>query len=474
MIFLGYVIAFLYAILCIFVAFCLNKLGLSKKYTRKIVHVSIGFEWFILYHFMGGSFHFLIVCLTCLVLLFFDYKLHLISALSSDGDNAPGTVYYGLAMSIMSAISLVIPSMLLPFGIGVIFTSLGDGMAGVTGQLAVRYNRKMYRNKTLVGTISFLTFSFIGVLIFKYTFGISLGMWQVLLICVFAAALEVISPHGLDNITITLGSAFLSYFLIYFEGTVNYLAPIILTPIVIAVVLSKRVLTSVAVIFAILLDVLVSLAFGNAGFVVLLMFLVLSVLCDKVKEKSRCSSIVDKISSRGSVQVIANGAIPAVCSLLFIFTKNPVFTLMYIASVAEAFADTAASGIGALSEKTYDPFRLKACEKGISGGMSLLGTVASLIASLVITLTSFALGMTDIKWAIILAFVAFVGMIFDSALGSILQVKYKCAVCGRITEKKEHCGASTVKCRGVAFVNNDVVNITASIFTALLALFVSL
>ena len=475
MILLGYIIAFLYAILCIFVAFCLNKLGIGKKYTRKIVHISIGLEWLILYHFMGESFHFLIVCLTCFALLLFDYKLHLISALSSDGDNAPGTVYYGLAMSIMSAISLVNPSMLLPFGIGVTVTSLGDGMAGVIGQLTVRYNRKIYKNKTLVGSLSFIVFSFVGVLLFKYAFAASLNVWQVLLISVFAAALELISARGLDNITITLGSAFLAYSLMYLDGTVNYLVPIILTPIVIAIVLSKRVLTPVAVVFAVLLDALVSIAFGNAGFIVLLTFLFLSVVSDKVKARGRGSSTADdKTSLRGGVQVIANGAVPAVCSLLFIFTKNPVFTLMYIASVAEAFADTAASGVGALSDKTYDPFRLKTCENGISGGMSLLGTVASLVASFVITLISFALGMIDIKGAIILALIAFLGMIFDSALGSLLQIKYKCTVCGRITEKKEHCEASTVKYRGVSFVNNDVVNITASVFTAILALIISL
>jgi uncharacterized protein (TIGR00297 family) len=300
-------------------------------------------------------------------------------------------------------------------------------------------------------------------------------VWQVLLISVFAAALELISARGLDNITITLGSAFLAYSLIYLDGTVNYLAPIILTPIVIAIVLSKRVLTPVAVVFAVLLDALVSIAFGNAGFIVLLTFLFLSVVCDKVKARGRGNSIADgKTSLRGGVQVIANGAVPAVCSLLFIFTKNPIFTLMYIASVAEAFADTAASGIGALSGKTYDPFRLKTCAKGISGGMSLVGTVASLVASFVITLISFALGMTDIKGAIILALVAFLGMIFDSALGSLLQIKYRCSVCGRITEKKEHCAATTVKYRGVSFVNNDVVNITASVFTAILALIISL
>lgn len=470
MILLGYAVAFLYAIVCIFVAFFLNKLGVYKKYTRKIVHISIGLEWFVLYHFFGISFHFLIVCLTCLALLFVDYKAHLISALSSDGDNAPGTVYYGLAMSVMAAVSLIIPDMILPFGIGVIVTSLGDGMAGIIGQLATRGNPKIFGNKTLAGSLSFLVFSFVGILIFKSAYGISLDVWQVLLISLFAAALEVISVRGLDNITITFGSAFLAYSFVYLDNTANYIVPIILTPIIIAVVLSKGVLTRNAVILAVALDICVSLAFGNAGFVALLSFLMLSVVCDKIK--ARYGRGDGKSSSRGSIQVVANGAVPAICSLLFIFTKNPVFALVYIAAVAEAFADTAASGIGSLAKRTYDPFRFKACDKGLSGGMSLIGTLASLVASLIIAFVSFVFGMTDIKWSLILAFIALLGMVFDSALGSFLQIKYRCRVCGKITEKCEHCGTPTVRYCGISFIDNNTVNIAASVFTALLTLLI--
>ena len=469
MILYGYITAFSYAIFCIFVAFCLNKLGLDKKYTRKIVHISVGIEWFILYHFMGESYHFLIVCLACLLLLFVEFRVHIVPALSSEGDNAPGTVYYGLAMSVMAALSLLVQDMLMSFGIGVIATSLGDGMAGIVGQLVKRRNPKIYGSKTLLGTISIFVFSFIGILLFKHIYELPIVIWQAIAVSAFAAALELISVRGFDNITVTIGAALLSYSLMYLENTTDYLVPILLTPIVIATVLSKKVLTKLGVVFAIALDVVVSVAFGNAGFLVLLTFLVLSVASDKAKAFWK-SDHMDKPEIRSGRQVLANGIVPAVCALLFIFTKNSVFTLMYIAAVAEAFSDTVASGIGVFAKNTYDPFRLKRCEQGISGGMSLVGTASSLFAALLISALSALLGMTDIITALVIAAFAFLGMIFDSLLGSLLQVKYKCSVCGKVTESKVHCGAASTKYRGISFINNDAVNLIANFFAALLAL----
>ena len=55
--------------------------------------------------------------------------------ISSDSDNAPGTVYYALAMTGVSLVGCFIPEVMLPFGIGVMCTSIGDGFAGVIGQL---------------------------------------------------------------------------------------------------------------------------------------------------------------------------------------------------------------------------------------------------------------------------------------------------------------------------------------------------
>ena len=465
----GYIFSFLYALVCIFLAFALSKLGLGKKYTRKFVHISVGFEWVILNRFFGPSIHFLIVCLAFTALLYLEYKLKLVPSLSSDGENAPGTVYYGVAMSIMAGITLILPKMILPFGIGVLVTSLGDGMAGVIGQ-AIRWkNPKIYGNKTLFGTLSTFLVSFIGILLFKVVYPMPLEIWQVLLISIFASSVELISTRGLDNIFLTLSSSALAYFLMYFDASLDYILPIMLTPVIIATVTKMRVLNTVGILLAVVLDLVVSVAFGNGGFVVLLSFLLISVVCDKLKRHFKGNADKNDDKTRGGRQVIANGAVGAFAALIFIITKNRIFTVIYLASVTEALADTVASGIGIFAKNTYDVFRFRKCEKGISGGMSLIGTASSLIASILISTFASLLGMADILSAILISFIAFSGMIFDSLLGSLLQVKYKCRICGHITERSVHCAESAEKYRGISFVDNNVVNIMANLFTAILA-----
>lgn len=466
----GYIFGFLYAFICILAAFLLNRAGINKKVTRKIVHISIGFEWVILHHFFGAGYHFLAVCLTLTALLILEYRLRLVPALSSDSDNAPGTVYYGLAMSVMALISAFVPDMMLPFGIGVFATSVGDGVAGLLGQLIKRCNPKIFGKKTLLGTLSMLAFTALSTAALKWCFDMPLCLWQIILIAFFSASVELISVLGLDNITVTLGAAFLSYAFIYIPSITSYLVPIILMPLIIAFARGKEVLTRSGVLFATILGVLVSLAFGNEGFLVLLAFLLLSIIADKIKSayKKKEGAFSDCSSTRGARQVVANGAVGAICALLYMITGSDAFAVIYVASIAEAFADTVASGIGILSKSTYDVFRFRKCEKGISGGMSLIGTASAFAAAMLIEALSVLLGMTDIKEALIISTVAFLGMFFDSLLGSLLQVKYKCTVCGKVTERREHCGETTEKCGGVSFINNDAVNIIANIFTALL------
>ena len=93
MILKGYVFSLLYGVLCLALALLAYKHGMPKKYTRKLVHILVGFEWVILYHYMGtGSTHFLAVCLVFTALLALTYRGKLLPMISSEDNNSPGTV----------------------------------------------------------------------------------------------------------------------------------------------------------------------------------------------------------------------------------------------------------------------------------------------------------------------------------------------------------------------------------------------
>ena len=470
----GYVSAVVYGLLCIALGVFLYKLGVPKKYTRKTVHILVGFEWAILYHFFGATIHTLIVCLSFTALLIVSYFAKAFPAMSSDSDNAPGTVYYGVSMSIMAAISLFMPEMMIPFGIGVFCTSVGDGFAGVIGQAVKRGNPHVFKNKTALGTLANLVFSFAVAEVFKFSFDLPLSHLSCFLIAVFAVGLELIGLLGLDNILMTVGISFFSYGLVYhYEPLINFVIPIVLTPFVITLVTEKKALTVKGLFVAMLLDLVVSLTLANFGFTMLLLFLFLSVMIDKIKKKRKAEdTITKKGECRDEIQVIANGLIPAVMALLFALTRENAFVVGYIASLAEAFGDTAASGFGVFAKKTFDLFKMRPCQCGISGGMSIIGTLASLIAAFLLSLVAIAFGVADIYVVLIATAAAFLGVIFDSFLGSLFQVKYKCEKCGALTEREIHCGAPTEKHSGFYFFDNDVVNICSGAFTAAVAVLI--
>ncbi|RLC62948.1 MAG: DUF92 domain-containing protein, partial [Chloroflexota bacterium] len=114
-------------------------------------------------------------------------------------------------------------------------------------------------------------------------------------------------------------------------------------------------------------------------------------------------------------------------------------------------------------------------EVGASGGVTWLGTVASLGGALFIGL----LGALVLRqgWAAggILLLAATVGglagSVCDSILGATVQGIYWCDTCQKETERRVHrCGTETRLLRGWRWLGNDAVNFIASAVGALTAL----
>ncbi len=476
MILKGYLFSLGYALVCILLAALLYRLGVPKRFTRKAVHILVGFEWVILYHLVGASVHFLAVCIICLVALYLEYRLRLLPMMSSDSDNAPGTVYYALAMTVMAAITLVLPEMILPFGIGVFCTSFGDGLAGVVGQGITKYNPKILGNKTLLGTLTNLAVSLATPIIFSHLFGLGLELWQCVVIALFSTELELFVGYGLDNIAVTLGVSGLSYLFMTLPTLGSYVLPIVLTPVIVALAYKKNALTVGGIFGALFLDLAVSLAFGNFGFLIICIFFGGSVVIDKFKKryKKKQGNEGEQAEKRGEcrdiIQVTANGFVALLAALLYMQSLSHILVIVFCTAIAEAFADTTASGLGIFSDKVYDPFRMKKCDKGESGGMSTLGTLSSLLASLTIALTAYLFGRISPLEMLIVALSGFLGAVFDSMLGSLLQVKYRCPVCERTVETEEHCGNATEKISGISAINNDTVNFLSTVFSSAVAI----
>jgi len=473
MIFKGYLFSILYGVACLLLSLIVYKLGLPKKYARKLVHILVGFEWVILYRFFGAGLHFLVVCIFFTVLLAISHFKKLMPMISSDGDNAPGTVYYGVAMTGVAIVGCFLPNIMLPFGIGILCTSVGDGFAGVVGQLIKKYNPKIFGNKSLFGTVANFAFSFFGAWILSSIYSMDLELWHCLLIAILSVELELFTGFGLDNISITWGITALAYGFIYFNQITNYLVPILLSPLIIAFAHKKKALTKQGIALAILMDVVISVSLGNFGFLCLVAFFVGSLIIDKFKNRYKSQGRIDAVkqdSCRSTMQVFANGGVGMILSFLLLFFDTRAFIVAFTASFAEAFADTAASGIGIFAKKTYDPFRMRVCEKGLSGGMSVVGTLSSFAAAFALSALGLAFDLLTVKEWLIASLCASAGAVFDSMLGSLVQVKYECTECGSVTEKKIHCDTETEHYSGVRWINNNFVNLFSVVFSAAFAI----
>ncbi|WP_040214081.1 DUF92 domain-containing protein [Clostridium polynesiense] len=184
----------------------------------------------------------------------------------------------------------------------------------------------------------------------------------------------------------------------------------------------------------------------------------------------------EKGGRRDALQVFANGGVGLLFAALYYFTKNPAYIIGCAVSFGEANADTWASEIGVLSKKT--PISIltgKRMERGMSGGVSFLGTLAALGGSAFIALL-FSLvyiliygfdGKVLYRFIIILLF-GFLGAVIDSVLGASIQAQYYCQEENTITEKKEFRGKPNKLIKGFALFNNDVVNISSNILSSMM------
>lgn len=188
--------------------------------------------------------------------------------------------------------------------------------------------------------------------------------------------------------------------------------------------------------------------------------------------------VVQKGGQRDYKQVMANGLLGLIFALLFHFTKNHIFILAYSTAFAAAASDTWASEIGVLSKgKPVSIIGFKHIERGMSGGISLLGIIASILGSGFISVIflfgfflNYGFSFEPIIMFILCAFGGFAGSIIDSLLGATLQVKYKCPVCNKITEKTVHHGSSTLKVSGMSFIDNDIVNFISPLSACLIVI----
>lgn len=180
------------------------------------------------------------------------------------------------------------------------------------------------------------------------------------------------------------------------------------------------------------------------------------------KKKNKLDEKHAKGSQRDAGQVIANGGIAGLAVIVHTIlpAENWVWWA-YCASLAAANADTWATELGVLS-----PVRPRLIttghqvEMGTSGGITLIGTLAALCGSSLISLVGWAFHPVQITLPMLVAISGLFGSLVDSLLGATIQAVYYCPACKKDTERypTHSCGTPTHQVRGFHWLDNDWVN----------------
>jgi uncharacterized protein (TIGR00297 family) len=171
-------------------------------------------------------------------------------------------------------------------------------------------------------------------------------------------------------------------------------------------------------------------------------------------------------SPRNGWQVLANGGVAALCALAA--PRAAFFAAAFAGAFAAASADTWGTEIGTRSRSApVSILTLRRVEAGRSGGVTALGTAATICGALCVAVVASAVRIAPF-WCVAAGGVA--GALLDSVLGASLQALRWCPACERECETRRHeCGSTTLLRRGAGWLENDGVNLAATLGGAIVA-----
>ena len=226
-----------------------------------------------------------------------------------------------------------------------------------------------------------------------------------------------------------------------------------------------------------------TIIFGIGGWqwaVLLLAFFITSSGLSRAfkKRKAGLSEKFSKGHERDAGQVFGNGGLATFFAALHAFYPESILPwIAFAASLAAVNADTWATELGVLNPT---PPRMitnlrRRVEKGTSGGISLFGTLASLLGSALIALIAILFsptGALNTDYFLLITAAGTAGSLFDSLLGATVQAMYYCPTDKKETEKHplHTCGTETVHLRGWKWLDNDWVNFACGAFGAVIVL----
>ncbi|KAK9268545.1 hypothetical protein L1049_000299 [Liquidambar formosana] len=195
---------------------------------------------------------------------------------------------------------------------------------------------------------------------------------------------------------------------------------------------------------AFLLGTLTWRGFGPSGFLLVATYFVIGTAVTKLKmAQKEAQGVAEKRKGRrGPGSVIGSSAAGCVCAFLSIYgvggqAFSRLWQLGFVASFCTKLSDTVSSEIGkAYGKITYLVTTFKVVPRGTEGAVSVEGTFAGLLASMLLASVGCLVGEIDAAEAVICVLASQIANFGESVIGAALQDK-----------------------EGFRWLNNDAVNV---------------
>ncbi|MBT5760913.1 MAG: DUF92 domain-containing protein [Candidatus Marinimicrobia bacterium] len=443
---------------------------LSAEATRKWVHFLVGISLALSPLYFLSNIQPALLAIIFIILNSFAYYRDEFKGINSQSRVSYGTIYFPIAYLVI-VIWFWDYSELLAISLGIL--AISDPLAAQVGQSTLKPIKfKIWNDeKTIQGTLAFFS-SAVMIIYMGAHFFFDFSNSYILGLAVFtglgATIAEITSNKGTDNISIPLVS------LLFMIGYLNNVSEssglfnlsisnaslfIFVIILLFSIAYHFRSLNRSGYYGALIMGILITII-GNWHFLVPLsvFFILSSILSQLIKSASFYRT---KDSKRDIIQVYANGGIALVICIYDFLHPNPINFFLFLASIAAAMADTWGTEFGKLSpKKPISILNYKQMDHGLSGGITRIGILGSLLGSSLIGLTIWYVIPTPsyIIYGIIIC--GFTGSIFDSFLGAIFQAKYETSM-GKIVETPEE---GAILKSGVKWINNDLVNLLNTVY----------
>lgn len=457
-----------------------RRLGAGTEESRKLVHILLS-HWILLaiavYRSMWGA----CVMPACFILLnYLSYRKGIFSAIERKDENTLGTVWYAVSLFLLCLAGY---SLNMPWtaACGMLAMGYGDGLGALVGKYWGKLHfPDIYSSKSLEGTFTVALFSGLAVWAVCEVYAPNptphFALYAALACAAPAGAIELFTPRGMDNLTLPSGVTLIVLILARNPLIWPVFMCISIELVILILAYYARAITLRAFPAAAFLGVLIFIFSGWLSFIALIFFFLLGSIVSHIGKdrKADACALHEHQGARSVAQVAANGLPALIFSAAYYFTGRESFLLAVFVCLAAAAADTFSSEIGMLSKKQpVSILTLKPMQRGISGGITLLGVSGGVLGAFIISF--FSIPHFGAKGASVVTIAGVVSSIADSVLGAGFQAKYqiqneeKGEPLQQFTEQKYLDNKPLKLAHGLRRVNNDVVNLVSVLVCGLLA-----